>query len=129
MTRRILVIDDEESVVDIIRLTLEADGFEVKTALTGASGVALAKQDKPDLIFLDIMMPELNGLEVCAQLKEDPQTSDIPIVIISVKTLKEDIQRGLEVGASAYITKPFDPLTLRDVITNLLGNRKDSRHD
>ncbi len=120
MLRKILVIDDDPSVVEIIRLALESDGFKVVTTTDGPEGVKLAQRENPDLIFLDMSMPELNGLEVCAKLKSDLQTQKIPVVMISARTFKEDIRKGLEVGGEAYITKPFDPLTLRDVIGNVL---------
>ncbi|MBI4209783.1 MAG: response regulator [Deltaproteobacteria bacterium] len=123
MAQKILVIDDDPSVVEIIQLTLESEGFQVSTATDSLEGVGMARREKPDLIFLDLSMPGLNGVEVCAQLKSDPRTKAIPIVMISARTFKEDVRRGLEAGVEAYVTKPFDPLTLRDVIQNILKRK------
>lgn len=118
---RILVVDDEMHIIRIVKYKLESAGYEVLTALNGEDAIRTAKEQKPGLIFLDIMMPGLNGYEVCTRLKNDPATRDIIIIMLSAKGQEADKIKGLEVGVDEYITKPFSPQDLLDRARDLLG--------
>ena len=111
---RILVVDDEPALLMMAQKRLQVAGYDVLTASDGRTGLAKAQQDKPDLIILDLMLPELNGFEVCILLKQDTRYQDIPIVMFSARTQEKDKQTGMECGADAYITKPYE-------LENLLG--------
>lgn len=109
MKKRILVVDDEKDIVDILKYNLERENeFEVLTAKNGKEAIELA-ESIPDLILLDIMMPELNGFEVCKHLKNNPDTSKIPIIFLTAKENEIDEILGLEIGADDYINKPISP--------------------
>jgi len=110
--KRILVIDDLPENVFILQDRLEHEGYEVLTAYDGKSGVEKAKSELPDLILLDIMMPDINGLEVCKTLVNYEQTSRIPIILVTAKTGAEDTKEGLDAGAYDYIKKPFNKIEL-----------------
>lgn len=118
--KRILVVDDEAMLVDMVRIRLEANGFEVISAGDGQAGLEKAKKEKPDLIILDLMMPKMDGYKVCALLKKDARYSKIPIIIFTAKVQDDDRKMGEEVGADAYFTKPFEPETLLAKINDLL---------
>lgn len=109
MKKKVLVVDDEKDIVDILKYNLERDNeFEVFTAKDGKEALELA-ENNPDLILLDIMMPELNGFEVCKQLKNNPATSKIPVIFLTAKENEIDEILGLEIGADDYISKPISP--------------------
>ena len=109
MKKKVLVVDDEKDIVDILKYNLERENeFEVLTAKNGKEALELA-ESIPDLILLDIMMPELNGFEVCKQLKNNPETSKIPVIFLTAKENEIDEILGLEIGADDYISKPISP--------------------
>jgi len=108
MRERILVVEDEKDVREMIRLNLKAAGFDVVEAGNGA----LAKNDPPKVIILDLMMPEMSGVEVCRALRRNPATSRIPVLMLTAKSTEEDKVVGFEVGADDYVTKPFSPREL-----------------
>jgi len=110
--KKILVIDDLPENVFMLQDRLEHEGYEVLTAYDGFSGMEKAKTDLPDLILLDIMMPDITGLEVCKILVNDPLTKDIPIILVTAKSGAEDTKEGLEAGAFDYIKKPFNKIDL-----------------
>jgi two-component system, OmpR family, alkaline phosphatase synthesis response regulator PhoP len=109
---KILIVEDEEDVVELIRYNLEKNGYRTETATTGPIALSMAESMKPDLILLDLMLPGFDGLEVCRNLKKDPKTSSIPVVMVTAKGSEADIVTGLEMGAADYITKPFSPRIL-----------------
>ncbi|MGC2424371.1 MAG: response regulator [Nitrospirota bacterium] len=121
MSKKILVVDDEMHILRIVKYKLESAGYDVLTALNGIEALKLAREEKPALIFLDIMMPGMNGYEVCSQLKNDPETKDIIIIMLTAKGQESDKIKGLEVGVDEYITKPFSPQDLLDRTKDLLG--------
>ena len=106
---RILVVDDEERMVRFIRLNLEHDGFEVLVAFNGRQALDRVREDLPDLVLLDVMMPDMDGFEVLRMLRE---FSDVPVIMLTARSMEEDIVHGLELGADDYITKPFSPRVL-----------------
>jgi two-component system phosphate regulon response regulator PhoB len=110
--KRILVVEDERDIVELLRYNLTKNGYQVTAALTGEEAVRLARQSPPDLILLDLMLPGMDGLDVCRLLKGDPQTAGIPIIMTTAKGEEADIVTGLEMGAHDYICKPFSPRVL-----------------
>jgi len=110
--KRILVIDDLPENVFMLQDRLEHEGYEVLTAYNGKSGIEKAQNELPDLILLDVMMPDINGFEVCKTLVGDSRTSDIPIILVTAKTDPEDIKEGLDAGAYDYIKKPINKIEL-----------------
>jgi DNA-binding response OmpR family regulator len=108
----ILVIDDEPDLVELVRYNLVRDGFEVACASDGRAGLQSARYYKPDLVVLDVMMPNIDGLEVCKQLRADSRTSGVPIILLTAKSAEADRIVGLELGADDYVTKPFSPREL-----------------
>lgn len=110
--KKILVIDDLPENVFMLQDRLEHEGFEVLTAYDGYTGIDKAKNELPDLILLDIMMPDITGLEVCKILANEPTTIDIPIILVTAKSGAEDTKEGLEAGAFDYIKKPFNRIEL-----------------
>lgn len=109
---RILVVEDEEDILELISYNLSREGYRVSTATTGEEGLRLALRDKPDLIVLDLMLPGIDGIEVCRRLKADPQVRYIPVVMVTAKGEEADVVTGLELGADDYLTKPFSPKVL-----------------
>lgn len=118
--KRILVIDDLPENVFMLQDRLENEGYEVVTAYDGKTGVAKATSDMPDLILLDVMMPEMTGIEVCKILKQDSATADIPIIIVTAKSGADEAKEGLEAGASDYIKKPFEKVEMLARINSAL---------
>jgi phosphate regulon transcriptional regulator PhoB len=110
--KQILVVDDESDVIDMLMLNLSKAGFVVNSATDGADGLAKARQQRPALIVLDLMMPQMSGIEVCKLLKADPITQTIPIIMLTAKSEEIDRVLGLELGADDYVTKPFSPREL-----------------
>jgi CheY-like chemotaxis protein len=119
--RTIMVVDDNPDLVDILRMMLESKGFNVRCASSGKELFAGLEELKPDLILLDIMMPQMDGLEVLTRLKEEPSTAFIPVILLTAKVHHEDIQRGYKMGAEYYITKPFTSTQVLDGINLILG--------
>lgn len=120
---KILVVDDEPDAVDLIAFNLKAAGFRVTAAPDGEVALKKARQESPDLIVLDLMLPEVDGLEVCKILRRDTATAGIPIVMLTARAEEVDRVLGLELGADDYITKPFSPRELVLRIKNLLRRR------
>ncbi len=108
MGKKIFIADDESGFVSTLKSRLEFEGFEVTTAPDGKSTLERIPEEEPDLILLDIMMPEMNGYQVCRELKEDPDLSSIPILMLTAKSQESDKFWGMEAGTDAYVTKPFD---------------------
>ena len=108
MKDRILVVDDDPDILQFVEMNLDMEGFDTHTAESGRVALEVARERPPDLILLDVMMPELDGLTVLRRLRSSPATSSIPVVLLTAKALAEDRVRGLDLGADDYITKPFD---------------------
>ena len=104
---RLLVIEDEPSQVELLRYNLKKQGFEVRVAMDGEEGVEAAREDPPDLILLDWMLPNLSGIEVCRQLRRNKATREVPIIMLTARSEEHDKVRGLDVGADDYVTKPY----------------------
>lgn len=119
--KKILVVEDEEDMVYAVGLELESNGYKVITAYDGRQGLEKARRERPDLIILDILLPGLDGYKVCRMLKFDEKYKNIPIVMLTARAQDSDKKTGKEVGADAYITKPFEPKVLVTKIKELLG--------
>ena len=109
---KILVVDDEEDILELLRFNLSREGYQVSCAASGEEALSLVRSEIPGLIVLDLMLPGIDGLEVTRRLKNDPNTKNIPIVMLTAKGEEADIVTGLELGADDYITKPFSPRIL-----------------
>jgi DNA-binding response OmpR family regulator len=118
---RVLVIDDEAPIRLLCRVNLEAEGMEVLEAADGPSGLELARQERPDVVLLDVMMPGLDGWRVAADLLEDERTTEIPIIFLTARAELRDRARGLDIGGIDYVTKPFNPLELAPLVRDLLA--------
>ena len=121
---KILVVDDEPDALELIAFNLKNAGLEVLTAENGDQALRLARAQRPDLILLDLMLPEVDGLEVCKILRRDAATSAIPIIMVTAKAAEMDRVLGLELGADDYVTKPFSPRELVLRVKNLLRRRQ-----
>ncbi len=115
-----MVVDDNPDMVTIVKTILEIKGYGVQSAYNGLEVFNLLQEQKSDLILLDIMMPQMNGLAVLTRLKENPDTASIPVILLSAKVLDEDIRVGYKLGADEYITKPFTRTQLMTSINRLL---------
>ncbi|HEV8424939.1 MAG TPA: response regulator [Actinomycetes bacterium] len=113
---KLLIADDEPAVRDLVHVTLEGDDYEILEAADGVEALEVARGESPKLVLLDIMMPRLDGLEVCRQLKSDPDTSDIVVVMLTAQAQERDRDQGLAAGADDYFTKPFSPLALLNMV-------------
>lgn len=129
MSKSVLVVDDEPDIRDLLRITLEAEGYEVFEAGDGLEAIHMVRQAQPDLVILDIMMPHMDGLEVLRRLEADPETAGLPVIFLSVRASDLDIMHGLEQGAVEYITKPFDPFQVARTVRMLLEDLdREGRH-
>jgi two-component system, OmpR family, phosphate regulon response regulator PhoB len=116
----ILITDDEPHVVELVRVTLEDERVRVIEALDGATALALADELEPELIFLDVNLPDLSGIEVCRRLRRHPRLAGSSIIMLTAAAQQEDISRGLAAGATQYLTKPFSPVRLLSLVEGLL---------
>ena len=118
---RVLVVDDDRVIQQLLEVNLELEGYEVKRAENGEEALKLVREFKPDVMLLDVMMPKLDGREVCRRIKADPKTAHVPVIFLSARAQDMDVNSGLELGASAYITKPFDPVDLLQTVERVLA--------
>jgi DNA-binding response OmpR family regulator len=118
--KHIIIIEDEQDILEVLEYNLNREGYKVSIASDGNVGLKMVRQDKPDLVLLDIMLPEIDGLEICKFLKSDPSTRDIPIIMVTAKEEESDVVLGLGLGADDYVSKPFSPKELIARIKALL---------
>jgi DNA-binding response OmpR family regulator len=121
---KILIAEDERDIRDLITFTLSYAGYEVVEASNGEEAYALAQQEKPNLVLMDVRMPRMTGYDACRALKADATTRDIPVVFLSAKGQESEVQTGLEVGATDYILKPFSPDQLTKRVAEILEKEK-----
>lgn len=124
---RVLVVDDDLVIRQLIGINLELEGFEVHLAADGEEALTQAVELLPDVVVLDVMMPRLDGLEVARRLRADPRTSSMRLVLVSARAQAADLQRGEDMGADAYVTKPFEPDDLVGVVRRLAAMVRESR--
>ena len=121
---KILVIDDEEDILDLVEYNLKQHGYKVSCISTGEEVLETVHSFKPDLILLDLMLPGVDGFDVCKDLKSQPDTKDIPVIMLTAKSEDIDVVTGLELGADDYITKPFSPRVLVARVRAILRKKK-----
>jgi len=129
---KILVVDDEEDILELVKYNLEKEGFRVLCVDSGEKALSRVRDEAPDVIVLDLMLPGVGGLDVCRELKSKPETSGTPIIMLSARSEDADIVTGLELGADDYVTKPFSPRVLLARIRSVLRRRlppEPQRHD
>jgi DNA-binding response OmpR family regulator len=121
--RKILVCDDDDHIRNIMEFSLESEGFKVLVGTDGEQALRMVMGDQPDLVILDVMMPGSDGISVCRELKQNPSTKHIPVLLLTAKSGKSDREAGLAAGADDYITKPFSPQRLVEKVHGVLGVR------
>ena len=129
MAKRILVVEDNPSAKRLICYTLEQEGYQVLNASNGVEGLRMAREEKPDLLVLDVMLPGLDGFELCHRLRTDPQTARLPILMLSAKAQDADISVGLRLGADDYLTKPADPAEIVKRVAKLLAKSSNAHSE
>ncbi|MGH3442164.1 MAG: response regulator transcription factor [Nitriliruptorales bacterium] len=117
----VLAVDDDPVILRLLEVNLEMEGYSVVLANDGEEALVKAREHHPDLVLLDVMMPKKDGWSVAAAMREDPRLSDVPIVFLTARAQDTDIQKGTELGVSAYVTKPFDPIDLLELIEELVA--------
>ncbi|SCY02819.1 response regulator [Alkaliphilus peptidifermentans] len=118
--KKVLIVEDEKNIILSLKMLLMKEGYKIEVATNGIDAIKLAQEALPDLIFLDIVLPYVNGYLVCEALREDPNTKHIPIIFTSAKNQEKDIQRAFEVGGSDYIVKPFTPAQIKELLIKYL---------
>jgi len=118
--QKILIVEDEESLLKLESILLTSKGYDVRGVPDGKKALEAIDEEKPDLVLLDIMLPEIDGFEVCQRIKENPETKDIPVIMLTAKKSREDMARGEKVGADWYITKPFKSVMVIETIQRFL---------
>jgi two-component system phosphate regulon response regulator PhoB len=122
--KRVLIVDDEPHILRSLGFVLQRAGYEVLQARSGEDALEQVKQHRPELIFLDIMMPHVDGYEVCRRIKDSSETSDTYVIMLTAKGLEDDRKRGLEAGADEYMTKPFSPSRAMERVDLILGRQE-----
>jgi two-component system, OmpR family, alkaline phosphatase synthesis response regulator PhoP len=122
-SRRVLIIEDEPHIVLSLEYLLERDGYETATAADGERGLAMVRELRPDVVLLDLMLPRLNGYQVCQAIKSDPELAPIPVIILSAKGQEVEVLKGRSLGAAQYITKPFANAEILEAVRAVLEPR------
>jgi DNA-binding response OmpR family regulator len=120
---RILLVDDDPVIVRLLQINFRLEGYDVDTASRGEQALEKVRAHRPDVVVLDVMMPGIDGWEVCRQLKETPGTKHVPVVFLSARAQDEDRQHGYALGVDEYVTKPFDPAHLVEIVRRSLSKR------
>lgn len=123
MPKKILAVDDERHIVRLVEVNLQRAGYEVVTAFDGKEGLEKVKSENPDLIVLDVMMPYMDGFEVLRNLKADPSTAEIPVIMLTAKAQDADVFRGWQSGVDCYLTKPFNPMELLTFVKRIFDSQ------
>lgn len=123
MKQTVLVVDDDPLILRVVSTVLDLEEFHVITAASAGEAIELLSSSRPDLVVSDIMMPDMDGFELCEHIRRDPDTAKLPIILLTARDSDGDRRRGTEVGGDAYLTKPFSPLELIDEIDRLLDER------
>jgi two-component system alkaline phosphatase synthesis response regulator PhoP len=126
---RILAVDDEPNIVRLIQVNLERHGYQVETANNGAQALAKIKANRPDLLVSDVMMPEMDGFELLANVRRDPSLMDLPVIMLTAKAQDGDVLQGYKTGADMYLTKPFNPQELLAFVKRILSSGGDGGDD
>jgi CheY-like chemotaxis protein len=122
-SKTVLIIEDEEDAAELFAEMMRVSGFRVLKTSNSGPALTLMGSEKPDVIILDIMMPEISGLDILRQMRRDPELANIPVVVVSAKSMPADIKNGMEAGASTYLTKPVGFLDLKEAVERALASR------
>jgi two-component system alkaline phosphatase synthesis response regulator PhoP/two-component system response regulator VicR len=122
---RVLVVDDEVNIVRLIQVNLERHGYQVTTANNGVQALEKIREDRPDLLVSDVMMPEMDGFELLANVRRDPTLSDLPVIMLTAKAQDRDVMEGYTRGADMYLTKPFNPAELLNFAKRILSSQSE----
>jgi CheY-like chemotaxis protein len=122
---KILLIDDHKTVLKLIEAIIRLKGYDLIYAENGHQGISSARQEKPDLILLDVMMPDLDGFKVCQYLKSEPETKDIPVIFLTARGAEDDLEFGRKAGADGFISKPFQTMDVLKQVEQMLAGRQD----
>lgn len=122
MARKILAVDDEKHIVRLVQVNLERQGYEVVTANDGKEALEKVDSERPDLVVLDVMMPYMDGFEVLQNLRRNPSTRDIPVIMLTAKAQDADVFRGWQSGVDCYLTKPFNPMELISFVKRIFSS-------
>lgn len=121
--KKLLIVDDEEGIRSLVRMTLDSDEFEIFEASKGAEAIELTRRYLPDIVLLDVMLPDRSGIEVCQEIKSDPLTSGTDVVMLTAKAQSRDVSEAETAGADGYFTKPFSPIALIQRVEAMLERR------
>ena len=124
--KTVLIIEDEADAAELFAEMMRVSGFRVQKTSSSTPALSLIATEKPDLIILDIMMPEVSGIDILRQMRGDPALAHIPVVVVSAKSMPTDIKHGLEAGASTYLTKPVGFIELKEAVEQALGNQSNA---
>ena len=126
MAKKILAVDDEKHILRLVQINLEKAGYEVVTGSNGREALEKVRSEKPELIVMDVMMPEMDGFEALKQLKADPETADIPVIMLTAKAQDADVFHGWQSGADLYLTKPFNPMELLTFVKRIFDAKGEA---
>ena len=126
MAKKILAVDDEKHILRLVQINLEKAGYEVVTGTNGREAIEKVRSEKPELIVMDVMMPEMDGFEALKQLKSDPATADIPVIMLTAKAQDADVFHGWQSGADLYLTKPFNPMELLTFVKRIFDAKGEA---
>ena len=126
MPQKVLVCDDERHIVRLIQVNLERQGYTVVTAFDGKEGLEKIQSEKPNMVVLDVMMPYMDGFEVLKALRREPETENLPVIMLTAKAQDKDVFEGYHYGADMYLTKPFNPMELVTFVKRILGGTEDT---
>ena len=124
--KTVMIIEDEEDAAELFAEMMRISGYHVVKTSKSAPAIAMMTTEKPDVILLDIMMPEISGLDILRQMRRDPALANIPVIVVTAKGMPADIKNGMEAGASTYLTKPVGFLDLKEAVARALGSQKPS---
>lgn len=127
MNTRILIVEDERNIAELLKVNLMADGFDVAMACDGQKGLAMAMEQRPDALILDVRLPIMNGWDVCRALRNNPETHDMAIIILTAATQKSDQEASVRAGCDLCLAKPFDPVALADVVHGIIRSRRENK--
>ena len=122
-TKTVLIIEDEADAADLFAEMMRVSGFRVLKTSSSAPAISMMTVEKPDVVLLDIMMPDISGLDILRQMRADPDLANIPVVVVSAKSMPADIKHGMEAGASTYLTKPVGFMELKEAVERALGSQ------
>jgi len=126
MAKKILAVDDERHIVRLVEVNLQRAGYNVVTAFDGKEALEKVKSEQPDLVVLDVMMPYMDGFEVLRNLKADPSTAEIPVIMLTAKAQDADVFRGWQSGVDCYLTKPFNPMELLTFVKRIFDSQTET---